>query len=84
MPGERFKKFPGELFHKKGNFVWVALGEFMTVEPKRGRPFGKVLEDSLWPDEWVSIEVWDQSKLTTMDNKINGAKGKVQCPKRLQ
>ena len=79
----RFPKADGEYHLYKGNRVWLKQFKFVSLSG-RGRPFGVVVQDSIWPDLWVSIEVWDRNKFVSLENHENGAKGKAQCPQHLR
>lgn len=83
MSDDYFKRKKGELYHKAGNLVWLK-GQAVTVEKQIGKPLGRVAKDSMWPNEWVLVDIWNNSDYVTYLNKKNGVKGKVQCPKRLQ
>ena len=76
----RIKKAKGENFHQKGQKVWIVGNKAVTVKRLKGRAFGVVVKDSIWPDMFVSIELWDKEK--GMDY-LNG-KVRVKCPQRLR
>jgi hypothetical protein len=79
----RFPKADGEYQLYKGNRVWLKQFKFVSLFGT-GRPFGVVVLDSIWPDLWVSVEVWDLEKFVNLENHENGVKGKAQCPRHLR
>jgi hypothetical protein len=58
----RFLKADGETFHQKGKLVWYLKGKTVTVKPQGYKPIGNVLKDSIWPDMWVSVDVWNRKE----------------------
>lgn len=61
-----FEKVKGELFHKKGAKVWLVKDPKgkgrVTVNELKGKPFGCVAEDSLFPNLWVKVTVWNKDQ----------------------
>lgn len=79
----RFKKAKDENFHQTGQKVWL-VGMRVSVKRRKGKVFGVVVKDSIWPDMWSSIEVWNRDQLVDYDAKINGVKVRPKCPMRLR
>lgn len=80
---DRFPKADGEYDLSKGTKVWLKQFKFVSLRGK-GKPFGVVAEDSIYPDLWVSVDVWDLEKFLALEQHENGVKGKVQCPRHLR
>lgn len=56
----------------------------VTCVRQKGKPFGNVEKDSVFPDSYVTVEVWDKDLLVDYDAKINGVKVRAKCPMRLR
>lgn len=80
---DRFQKADGEYNLYRGTKVWLKKFQFVSLKG-RGKPFGVVVENSIWPDLWVWIDVWDREQYTNLCNHENGVKGKAQCPQHLR
>jgi hypothetical protein len=66
----RFKRAKGETYHTKGQKVWLNKKNWtVTVRPQRRKSFGEVAKDSLWPDLWVSINIWNWKELQDYDQR---------------
>ena len=63
---DRFKRAEGENFHQKGQKVWLIDEKNwrVTVKPRRGKSLGVVLKDSIWPDMWVTVDLWNKAQAT--------------------
>lgn len=66
----RFLKADGETFHQKGKLVWYLKGKVVTVKPQRYKPIGTVFKDSIWPDMWVSVDVWNKKEFRRYWNEV--------------
>ena len=71
----RVLKAKGEQFHKMGNKVWLVKDlrspGRVTVNLRPGRPFGRVEEDSMFPDLWVTITVWNKDQWIEYENRLD-------------
>jgi len=57
----RLKKAKGETFLTAGMKVWEVEKLIVTCKPRRRKkPIGVVLKDSIWPDLWVLVDVWNK------------------------
>ena len=79
MGDARIKKLDPYQRFRKGDRVWVVQNKYVAYRGE-GKPFGKCIKDSYWPDLFVSVELWDKEK--GMDY-LNG-KVRVKCPQRLR
>lgn len=91
-----FEKEKGELFHKRGSKVWLVKDPKgkgrVTVNPLPGKPFGVVAEDSLFPNLWVKVRVWNKVQWLEFDQRERnldrweaiGIKGKIKLPWKKQ
>ena len=70
LGAEKFKRVKGEYFHKAGRLVWL-VGDRVTVNRRDEHPLGKVLEDSMDPEEWVKVELFNKGPYVTWMNRKN-------------
>lgn len=71
---ERILKADGETFHQKGQKVWLLKNWTVTVKPQRGQKcLGIVSKDSVWPDMWTTLDLWDKSQAADYWNRNNPA-----------
>jgi 5-methylcytosine-specific restriction endonuclease McrA len=68
---ERFKKAEGETFHQKGQKVWLVDRKTwtVTVKPRKGKCLGEVSKDSIWPDMWVTVDLWNKEEASAYWNR---------------
>lgn len=66
---DRFKRAAGELFHKRLRLVWLLKDFTVTVDRQPGRAFGQVVEDSIYPDDWVTVDILDKFKFAEWQNR---------------
>lgn len=68
---ERFKKAEGETFHQKGQKVWLVdcKNWEVSVKPQRRKCLGEVSKDSIWPDLFVTVDLWDKEQACAYWNR---------------
>lgn len=84
MCGEvRLRKAEGERDIRKGQPIWLIGLKFVSVEGK-GKPFGCAEQESKWPDLWVTVDVWNKEQFMDLEDKLDGKKRRIRCPKHLR
>jgi hypothetical protein len=63
-----FERMDGEVFHQKGRECWMVNGK-ITVNPRKGKIFGIISEDSMEPQTMVEVAVWDKIKWMEFENR---------------
>lgn len=74
-----FERLDGELYHQKGRECWL-VGQKVTVNKRRGKPFGVINEDSMDPEKMVWVSVHDKDKWIHMDEPKKKKKRRKRCP----
>ena len=67
----------------EGKRVWLKSLKWVSKKGT-GKPFGRVVKDSYWPDLWVTVDVWNQEQMCDLERKENGMKRRALCPQRLR
>ena len=75
----RIEKLNPQDHFPEGRWVWLVKLKKVKLGGV-GKPFGRVVKDSYWPDAWVTVEVTDKEKFSDWWS----GKEKIKCSNRLR